>query len=354
MTDNDTTTRDYGSTIRNLIDAADGLERQAGREVDPERADGFRRSAANYRAKAEGLMVKYRVAEEEALAADATAITPTAHTIRLYTGNTDMGQWYTMVFGIIARHTGIRYSLRWDDGYEARVVGYAGDVRYAEFLWTSALLMFSTRIDPQWDDSLPEAENVYRLRAAGIKRRVIADRAWGNGEVAAARSKVQRIYATEAARRGEAVAAAGLGFNAGDYRDAYARDFSDTLRMRLQDARNAADSVAGGLVLHGRQERVDEAFYTLFPSYRPTPANDTPATPAEPCPRCKAAKSGHCREHPAYTVTKADRARWDRQLYGQSARAGGAAGRRAAEGVLIQRGHTPAKRLDESGREIEG
>lgn len=343
---------DYASTVRNLIDAADGLERQAERETDADRANGFRASAANYRERAETIMDKYRIAEEEAIASGATDVTPAAHDIRLYTGGTDLSGWYTDVFRAIIRHTGVRFALRWDNGYIAEVVGYEGDVRYTEFLWTAALLMFSTRIDPRWDSSVPEAENIYRLRGAGVKRREIADKAWGNGYDAAARSKVQRVYAAECARRGEPVAAAGLGFNGGDYRSAYARGFYHTLRQRLQMARDAADSVGGGVVLHGRIERVDEAFYTLFPSYRPSYEPVTPSAPAKPCPRCAAAKSGHCREHPAYAVTKADLRRWDREANSPSARAGVDAGARAAEGVVITRGHTSAARLDPSGKAI--
>lgn len=360
MTDTDTTPGgfNYGPKIQAMLGTAVSLEADADRleaAGDAERAAERRAAAATYRTRAEDLMIKYRVAEEEALAVDATAITPTAHDIVLLSHPSAMQHWYTSVFRAIAHHTGVRVHFRYDSpGVTAQVVGYAGDVRYAEFLWTSALLMFSTRIDPRWDDTLPEAENIFRLRRAGLKRRVIADRAWGNGHDAAARTKVQRIYAAEAKRQGEEASASGLGFNAADYRDAYAGSFRDTLAYRLQAARDAADSVAGGVVLHGRRERVDEAFYALFPYYRPTPTDDTPAAPAEPCKACAKAKSGHCRQHPASYLTKAERERWERRLYGASAQAGRAGGARAAEGVIISRGHTPAQRLDPSGHAIEG
>lgn len=347
---------DYAAKIRNLLEAADGQERSADRyaaDDDHEHAEEFRAGAKSFRAKAEKLMVQYRIAEEEALATDEAASTPILRTVQITNEHTTPGMHvhYQRTFNVIARHCGVRHTYRWDGGYTAHVVGYDGDVRYAEFLWTSALLMFSTRIDPRWDADLSEAENIWRLRNAGIERRRIADQAWNNGRDAGARQKVQRIYVKECQRRGEPVRAAGLGYQTDTYRQAYAEGFHDTLSYRLRDARDAADSVAGGLVMHGRLERVDEAFYGHFPNLRPQPVKDQPA--GEPCPNCAKAKSGHCRRHPAYTVTKADERRWDRMENSPSALAGKASGRHAAEGVVIARGHERANRLDASGRAID-
>lgn len=310
---------------------------------------------AMYRAKAEELMRKYRVAEEEALATDPTGSTPISRTVRLSTGG-EMAHWYNSVFASIAIHTGCRYALRYvnhvSDDTEAVIVGYEGDVRYAEFLWTAALLTFVTKIDPSWDANLTPQENIYRLRNAGIERRVIADRAWGNGTVASARSKVQRIYLRECANRGETPRAVGLSHQTDTYRQAYARSFRDTLARRLRDARDAVDATGGALVMHGREERVDEAFYGLFPSYRPSTG---PAPQPTPCDACAKAASGTCRPH-TFRITKADRLRWDRATNSPSARAGSANGREAAADVLITRDHTRADRVTCDGftNELEG
>lgn len=303
---------------------------------------------ASYRAKAEKLMDEYRVAEEEALATDPGSAKPIHRDMRVTTGETELEHWYTSCVSAIARHTGVRYAYHWDNGYVATLVGYEGDVRYTEFLWTAALLMFSTRIDPRWDDTLPEAENIWRLRNAGIERRVIADRAWGNraGALAANRSKVQRIYLRECANRGEEARATGLGHQTDVYREAYARSFRDTLVHRLQRARDAADSVRGGVELHGRADRVDEAFWDLFPRYRPNP-NPAPFVAPEPCQRCKPDKP--CRNH---RWTAADEARWQRAHNSASARAGSASGRQAAEGVRIDRGHTTPDRATSAERPV--
>lgn len=234
---------DFSNKIAALLASAD----------DESYPDNIR---AGYRAKALELMDKYNVAEEEALASDPTSSLPIVHTILIRKpgqGNGDLGHMYREMITYIARHTGVRIHVETlsDWGQSATVVGYEGDVRYTELLWTGAYLMFATRIDPTWDPAKPESENIFFLRQAGIERRRIADMAWGNGDDAAARSKVQRIYKQEAARRNEDVLAAGLGFNTKHYRDAYAQAFLTTLNRRLREARDAADSVHGQMVFLG-------------------------------------------------------------------------------------------------------
>lgn len=305
---------------------------------------------ASYRTKAEQLMRDYRIAEEDAIAREIVGHEPIRSDVRVTSNHTRLAAWYQDAFSAIARHTGIRVAYRWDGGWVAQVVGYEGDVRYAEFLWTAALLMFATRIDPRWDDTLSMDENVYRLRASGMKRKDVAYAAGLDGANPAHRSRVQNIYLRECAARGENPAAAGLGHNADAFRQAYADSFCSTLRYRLREARDAADAVGGGLVLHGRSDRVDEAFYAAFPHLRPKPRVDVDDTPAEPCKRCAKNPSKSCREHPAYTVDKSTLRRWE----AVSRSPGNAAGRRAAEGVVIERGTTRANRLDASGRAIEG
>lgn len=316
--------------------------------------------ASMFRAKAEELMGKYRIAEEEALAVDPGSVLPIVKPIlikRPVDGQGDLSSFYTDIFRAICQHTGVRVHTAYtgDWGIMATVVGYEGDVRYSEFLWTGAYLMFSTRIDPTWDSTKSEDENIFWLRQAGIERRRIADMAWGNGEDAAARSKVQRIYKREAARRGEDIAAAGLGFSTSTYRQAYADAFLTTLRRRLREARDAADSLGGGLVLHGRADRVDEAFYEKFPNLRPSNVPATPwVDPTTTCEKCKKAKTT-CNDH-AYmrerSWTKADEARYRARHHSTSARAGRSSGTVAAEGVVISKTER-AGRLDPSGVAIE-
>lgn len=328
--------RDYAALIA-------GLLRNAEDEANTEAA----RMA--YRTKAESLMREYRIEQEEALATDPGSVLPIVKRIPLIpTHNEFRGRYFPQILRLIADHAECETWVHWvnGEGYVAEVAGYEGDVRYLEFLWTAAHLMFSTRIDPVWSEDRTEAENIFLLRNAGHERREIADRAWGNGsgKQAALRSKVQRIYLAEAKRRGEEALATGLGFQTAVYRDAYARQFVMTLHTRLWTARQAANAAGGVVTLAGRAERVKEALWTAFPRLRPSTEVVPEAAYRAPnldCDRCKKAKSGFCRDHnwlKPREVTKADRERWDRQENSASARAGKASGRTAAEGVHIVRG----------------
>lgn len=359
---------DYAGKVRALLESAEGQERSAERyeaQGDHERAAEFRRGAENFRAKALEWMDRYRIDEEAALATDPTSAVPTSVIIRMtLRSGWEMAHHYGTMIRVIADHTGCRVNPGTAYGREfpemvATLVGYEGDIKYAEFLWTSAHLMFSTRIDPHWDSSLAETENVFRMRSAGIERRIIADAAWGAGagNLPSNRSKIQRIYLREAGARGEQARAAGLGFNTDHYRAAYAETFVQTLSMRLRQARDAADSVGGAIVLSGRKERVDEAFYDIFPNLRPSTEPAKPyVAPNADCPRCKAAKSGYCREHgylKPSTWTEADEARWQRRINGLSARAGRSSGRDAAEGVVIRQTTERTGRIESSGHALE-
>lgn len=324
---------DYAAKIQALLANAD----------DEALSDAARQL---YRDKADQLMDQYRIAEEDALATDPGSAKPIFKDIRVTKYNTlasrDLERYYTQVMRTIVRHAGCLMKLIWDDGYVATVCGYEGDVRYAEYLWTSALLVLVTRIDPVWDDTLPEGENIWRLRNAGIERRVIADRAWGYGagKLAANRSKVQRVYLRECDTRGEMPRATGLGHQTQVYRDAYADAFATELSWRLQMARSAADRERGGLVLHGRMERVQDALWDRFPDMKPQPPKAAPEGAAVyvPCPKCAANKSGKCKDHPYSAVTVASERRWAARERSASRAAGTDAGRDAAARVDVVRG----------------
>jgi hypothetical protein len=340
---------DYAAKIRALLANADSME-----------ADGNDEAAATFRAKALEWMDRYKIAEEAAIAEDPTYAEPIVVMIDVHYRSYEVRMAYLQMATILADHTEVKVVVGHlaGDGYRVTVVGYEGDVRYFEFLWTSAVLMFSTKIDPHWDPSRAEAENVFYLRQAGITRKEIADSAWGNGagDLAANRSKVQRIYLSEAKARGEDAAATGLGFQAKDYRRAYAEAFVTTLNRRLRRARDAANAIGGVVVLAGRAERVAEAFYMRFPRMRPSTEVATPyVDPRTTCERCKRAASGACRQHPIYRWTAAMERRWQAQQNGASAQAGRSSGRQAAEGVVLRGTSSPtARRVEASNQALEG
>lgn len=329
--------RDYAALIAGLLAHAED-------EANPEAT----RQA--YRDKAESMMREYRIAEEDAIAADAGSVLPVSKVLPAFSGNGPLAHWLNSLITLVADHCEVRVDLNYGyvhpDGYRTTptVVGYEGDVRYFEFLWTATHLMFSTRISPTWAESRSEAENVFLMRQAGIGRKEIADRAWGRGagDEAKNRSRVQRVYLAEAKRRGEVARATGLGFNSNQYREAYAQTFFSTMYDRLWKARQAANAAGGVVVMAGRAERVLEAFYDLFPNKRPKTREVRPyVDPRAGCVRCDKAASGYCREH-AYLkprdMTKAERERHERRMYGASSQAGRVSGERAAQSVTIQRG----------------
>lgn len=343
--------RDYAKIIAALLaNAEDEGNSEAARDT--------------YRAKAESMMREYRIAEEDALATDPGSALPIVKRITLVEAyNPFRALYFRSIFHLLADHAECEIHMHWENGVGevAEVAGYAGDVRYLEFLWTASHLMFATRIDPTWDDNRSEAENVFFFRNAGHGRKEIANRAWGAGagDLAKNRSRVQRVYLAEANRRGEDALASGLGFQTETYRTAYARSFVETLGGRLWRARHAANAAGGVVTLAGRAERVKEALWTAFPKLRPsTDPNPTGAVwvnPVDECPRCQKAKSGFCRDH-AYMkpreATQADRRRWDREANSSSARAGAASGQTAAEGVHLARGAETPKAEGSTTRQI--
>jgi len=317
--------RDISATIAALIAKADRTDNQAEKDA--------------YYAKAEEMRRAHNLEQEAIIARDPNSVTPTYRMITLLGHYSDLTQYYRRVFRSIVEHCGIRaYTEHTNGNLVAHCVGYESDLNYAEFLWTAAYMMFSTRIDPRWDDSLPEDENIWRMRNAGTKRATIADRAWGDGAGLESknRNKVQRVYLAECAKRGEDAKATGLGHQADVYRVSYARGFADEFDARLYRARQAVNTSGGVLTMHGRAERVDEAFYTRYPTFRPRPetASEEPIV-YTPCPKCQKAQTGACRDH---RVPAAAIKRWDRMNNSRSAASGSAAGRQSASHVLIQRG----------------
>lgn len=320
---------------------------------------------ASYRAKAEQLMRDYRIAEEDAIATEGTAAVPVSDSIVIMEHNAYFNPLQAHYWGIwsaIADHCGIRtsgvysghrYSSDEDDQkLTATAVGYEGDIKYAELLWLAARLVFLTRIDARKDPSLSDAENCYYMRGSGMKRNQIARALWGSADDdGAAHGRVQKLYVAECVKRGETPKVSGRGIQVDVYREAYANGFYNELYWRLRAAASAVAKESGGLVLHGRKERVDEAYYTLFPGHRPMSEEDYAkhaARRAEElanCEDCKktTSKTGMCKRHRPSEVTAAEKRRQERMYGSAEAHAGMRAGERAAKAVHLSRTGTDAQ-----------
>lgn len=314
--------------------------------------------AATCRAKAHELMQKYRLAEEELIASDPTSVLPEWTTVQVYTHGTDFHQSYQNLAYYALEHAGdLRYRFQWTKtGVQVEICGYAGDLRVMEWVYASMRAVFQDRLEPGVRPDLSDEENIWRLRSAGITRRAVAWKLWGQ-DTHAAHAKVGRIYKEQCAKRGEAAVLDGRGISATQYRAEYAKNFVWEMYGRLRRARDGADGAAGTMVFHGRKERIDEAFYERYPKLRP----GTDVTPVvEETEEQKAAAQKELEKY----ERKLDRKARRRELYGPTqaelaasrrrtsyaARAGRDAGAAAARAVDLDRA-SKAQRVDEgSGR----
>jgi hypothetical protein len=285
--------------------------------------------AETYKAHAEKLMKQYRIAEENLISADTRLVTPILKFIRIYDTESPFRYFHSWLWEIVASHCGVRFVIRWNGAerfYEAHVVGYDVDIRYAEILFNSAKLAFIAKLEPSVNPGESDADNIYRLRSAGIDRQRIAEMVWGQrGHQEGL--KVGRLYKEACAARGEDAVVSGRSVNAKTYREVYAREFVFHFQSMLRITRDAADAAAGAMVSVGRLDRVEEAFYERFPSERPTPepeaAETTTTSPAKP--------------RKSKGVTKATMEHYNRYYNSPTARRARAAGRAAAETVALDR-----------------
>lgn len=308
-------------------------------------------AAKTYRAKAEELLLKYRLEEADLIAEDPTKVVPIFKKIQVTLNGVEFINEHYWLWTRTARHCGIRFVMKWERdgaryGYVAHVVGYDVDVRLAELIFNSAILVFGQCLEPEVRPELSDAENVYALRSAGIPRNKIANMLWGaslGSDGAPAHGKVGKLYKEECARRGEDPRVSGRTVNHATYRKAYANAFVDQFSYRLWEARQASDSATGAMVLKDRESRLDEAFYGRFPDQRPKPESEQPAP-----------SSAETKTTKTRAVSKASLARYDRLYESDAALAATSAAKTAVSKIRLDRAGS-ANRIEEgSGMEIEG
>jgi len=256
------------SQVRALIAKADSTDHEGEEEL--------------LRAKAEQLMLKYRI--EEALVFEkaigtADAITPVWLTIQMQSIGSDYYTHYSRIAGAILRHAGGRGVISHD--YESnrvvlKAVGFSSDLRYADLLITSCMLEFGKRLEPKVDVNASDEENAWNLRSAGWTRKRIARELLGPWDTENEMKAKNRRITAMIKRYGEKIGEdpnvmLGRGNNMNTYAESYADGFVNTINHRLWRMRQQAQEMEGGaLVPVSRAEAVDEAYYAQYPQHRPT------------------------------------------------------------------------------------
>jgi hypothetical protein len=296
--------------------------------VTPEEAD-------SYRAMAERIMIKYKIEQEDLIKRGdlkVDGLNVMFVQTKAYPWTSEYTTVYNSLLSYAIHHAGVKgYFEGYEDGeYLIWLIGYEADIRFAKALFMNARLVFADRMEPKYDPNLSDDENVYRMRSAGMERgRIGQYMGWGDK----AHQKVTRVYKRACAAKGEDAVLTGKTTNVKDFRKAYADGFVSEFWARLSRARNAVDDeiTDGGLVLHGREDRIKEAMYNRWPHLRP---DETPA---------KVQTEVKARE---YRWTKADQRRFEKQN-SATARMGRQAGARAAAEIDVSNGATPRKRLQD-------
>lgn len=262
------------------------------------------------RAKAESLMLKYRIEEwkvHEQAIGTTSAITPVWSTMRVAEVGNEFGNYYNRIAGVVTRHAGVKCVIKYEwEGDHRYVVlhacGFSSDLRYAELLLTSCVMEFGKRLEPKIEDDLTDAQNALRLRQAGWERKRITAEMFGGwntvNEMKAKNRKVTALIRKQAVVEGiDPNLLLGRGNMMSTYRDSYAEGFVQTIARRLTDmTRQAREMNPGALVPLSRAIEVEEAFYAQYPNMRPAEATEW-KDPTSECEKCKRAKSGYCREH---------------------------------------------------------
>lgn len=275
-----------------------GLVAKADSTTNEHEADAFR-------AKAEALMLKYRIEEslafEQNQSAAGSGLEPTWMRMGIYTTGSEFAQRYRQIAGAVIHHIGGRAYTEYD-GSEVylEACGFPSDLRYGEVLMTSALLAFSRRLEPKVDPNASDAENAWNLRSAGWERKRIARELFGSweteNEMKAKNRKVTGLIKAYGALIGEDPSPLlGRGNMMTTFRDSYAEGFVSTLSHRLWRMRNrATEETGGGIIPVSRKEAIDAAFYERRPDLKPKEPTERQNAA---CAKCAAAKSGYCRDH---------------------------------------------------------
>jgi hypothetical protein len=251
--------------------------------------------AANARRLAERMMERYAFEEEEIRQARAKSggqvETPEIRQFDVYDAGNAFSWILMSLFRRLAEHTRCRVATTGsrdnDRGGRTRyayVVGFPTDLAFLDLLYTSTRLVFSSNIEPPYDESDYDG-SVARMHLAGITWRDIAYRTgtpWPDGQ------KLRRAWYRYAEANGMSKEE-GHRRSPKLYRESFADGFYEEMWNRLWVARheaheqhrreNASEADRFALALRSRETVVEEFLYERFPDLRPKPV--VPLTDAE-------------------------------------------------------------------------
>lgn len=318
MKETETGKRDFGKVLKQVQKLIQMAEAEiAATATEQERAATLQEQE-RARERADALMLEYAINEIQVDASRPLDERMKPGTIDLpLTGIYDLLGTLGDLANRIASHCRcrIRTYYRYDSNekcYVSRLYGYEGDLRYAEFLYTTVRLHMLGVLRPQVDPMLSIEENCYKFHNAGFNWLEIAafygwrksparegdqhemwynekqDLRCSNWTVG---SSFKRAYQRACKARGEGytrIAAGGTETYRRSAAEGYINRIGTRLR-RISEGRDPGQTQALAL----RQDDIDELFKSenkdLFVKVEPRPE----------CEACKKAKSGHCRSHPA-------------------------------------------------------
>lgn len=272
--------------------------------------------AETFRAKAEALMFKYRIEESQLTDAQRAAqgVSVQWITIDVCDSHSEFRHYYYDIMTQLIAHMDVRADYirtfgrkggdllthgvdKTGDWATVDIVGFESDLLFIQSMFNTAQLAFGGKLEPKYDPNLSEQVNAYNMRSAGMEAWRIAQAIYGRTDKAL-RPKVRKMFAEEAKARGEDPSVLlGKGNNMKLFRESYAQGFVNEYAYRLRMMRASRGAMETGLVLAGRKEQIDEAFYAKFPDRRPRPVPQLGEADTEKCPKCAKAKSGYCNDH---------------------------------------------------------
>lgn len=261
--------------------------------------------AETARNMAEALMFQYRIdvamlASEDT---DAPAASPQWSTFDICDVASEYRLHYRSIASDVIKHFACRgVVIRALDGerevFRMHFVGYDAERRMAEAMYVSCMLAFQRKVEPKYDSNLSDQVNAYIMRSAGMEGWRIAQAIYGRDDKAL-RPKVRGMFKAEAMLRGEDPSILlGKGNSVKNFREDFATGFANEIFYRLERMRRSRGESGKALILASRDENVSKAFYDKYPQFRPTSGSAAPYTPPNHgCAKCKAAKTGYCRDH---------------------------------------------------------